>query len=75
MKLFKSICFLGIIALIFSGCWIALPTDGQPGAQEYIGHTYLLQRDILIVSYWLTPISWEVHDKESIGKSKKFLRS
>ncbi len=58
---------------MFSGCWIPLPCEGPPGAQEHIGHVYKLQRDILLVSYWITPVSWEVNNKNTIGANQKVL--
>ncbi len=57
--------------MMLSGCWVALPSDGPPGAKEHIGHVNKLQRDILIVSYWLTPISWEVDNQNSIGSNQE----
>lgn len=73
MKMTKFTLFIIIIALILSGCWVALPSDGPPGAQEHVGRSYKLQRDILLVSYWITPISWEVNEKNTIGSSQKVL--
>jgi hypothetical protein len=65
--------FFHLSTLALNGCWIALPSDGPPGAQENVGRSYKLQRDILIVSYWVTPISWEVNEKNSIGSNQKIL--
>jgi hypothetical protein len=71
----KNINFMLLIAIMFfiSGCWIALPSDGPADAKKYIGQSYILQRDILIVSYWLTPISWETSKGNSIGRGQEVL--
>jgi hypothetical protein len=75
MKESKYIWLLGIIALMVSGCWIALPSDGPPGAKDYVGLEYQLHRDILIGSYWITPISWDVSNKDEIGANQKVLET
>lgn len=74
MKILKSLLFLGLISLTLCGCWVAMPSNGPPGAEEHVGSSYMLQRDILIVSYyWVTPISWEISKKEQIGVNQKIL--
>jgi len=75
MKKSIYILLFGIITLMVSGCWIALPSDGPPGAKDYVGLKYLLHRDILIVSYWITPISWEISNKDNIGANQKILKT
>jgi len=50
-----------------------MPSKGPPGAQEYVGRSYTLKRDILLVSYWITPVSWEVTEKTNIGKNQEVL--
>lgn len=73
MKKSISYFFIIIVGLILNGCWIALPSDGPPGSKEYIGKIYKLQRDILLVSYWITPITWETNEKQNIGSNQKVL--
>lgn len=65
---------LFVLLLLFqAGCWVGLPNDGPPGAAKYVGKTVSLQRDILIVSYWFTPISWEIDKKNHIGRKQKIV--
>lgn len=71
MKRPESLLLMGMAAMMLTGCWVALPTDGPPGAEKYVGRTYTVHRDINIVSYWITPNSWEVG--AIIGRNQEIL--
>jgi hypothetical protein len=68
--------FIGFFVLLaLSGCFIAMPTDGPKEAQVNVGKKVELQRDILVVTYFTTPIAWEASDTERIGKDQEILKT
>lgn len=67
------VLLITVIAMMLNGCFIPLPAAGPPGCQEHVGRRHTLQRDILVISYLLTPISWEVADGDRIGANQKII--
>ena len=68
--------FIGLVALfMISGCFVAMPTNGPEKAQANVGKIFELQRDILIVTYFTTPISWDIAHSQFIGSNQKILKT
>ena len=66
----------GLVALFaLSGCFVAMSTSGPKDAQTNVGKIFELQRDILIVTYFTTPISWDIADSQLIGNNQKVLKT
>jgi len=75
IKTFICTCILFGTMISLSGCWIALPSYGLPEFRKYIGNEYNLNKDILIVSYWLCPIAWRVESKPQLGSNQKIIKT
>ncbi len=67
---------IGLVALLtISGCFVAMPTSGPRELHANVGRNFELQRDILIVTYFTTPVSWDIADSGLIGKNQKILKT
>ncbi len=75
MKKISAFFIVGLLVVLHSGCWVSMPAKGSSALRMNIGKECTLQHDMLIVSYWGTPIAWETDNKDNIGEKQEILRT
>jgi hypothetical protein len=69
--------FWALVILIAGGCilsiscFVRLPSYFRDSSEGYVGNTYNLKRDIIIVEVAIVPISFEISEKDTFSEKKK----